>query len=315
MGCGGGCRCRPWVPTRGGHRVRRGRDVWANPHRPGHSSHATGRILKAPVPRPAAPQDSPGPPRPPSPPQTRRVPYGRARAPRPGARSPGHPRCREPRGQRERGKTAPGSAARAGRGAPGDSAPAGLRGHAGDERGTPSEGPERSRTSRGPCPSRRRCARQSRAAATGSAPVAPSSGRGTTSQLHRVPVGTWAAGQPRGGHGPGCPGPVKDCPGSREKPPCPLSPLSPGDRATRARGEVGLARGRGCSQRERGHVGGDVRCPKGGSGRVCSPQSRSPRGDRPGPALQGGQGGPARSQNLSPPPASLFPAQPPRGGR
>lgn len=55
-----GCRCRPWVAARGGHRVRRGRDVWANPHRPGHSSHATGRILKAPVPRPAAPRDPPG---------------------------------------------------------------------------------------------------------------------------------------------------------------------------------------------------------------------------------------------------------------
>lgn len=32
---------------------------------------------------------------------------------------------------------------------------------------------------------------------------------------------------PGGGHGPRCPGPVKDCPGSREKRPCPLSPPVP----------------------------------------------------------------------------------------
>uniref|UniRef100_A0A8C9NJ84 Cytochrome P450 1A n=1 Tax=Serinus canaria TaxID=9135 RepID=A0A8C9NJ84_SERCA len=49
-----------------------------------------------------------------------------------------------------------------------------------------------------------------------------------------------------------------------------------------------------------GHAGADARGLKGGSGRVCSPQPRSPRGDRPGPALQRGQGRPARSQKSVP---------------
>lgn len=64
-----------------------------------------------------------------------------------------------------------------------------------------------------------------------------------------------------------------------------------------------------------GHVGDRVRCPKRGWCRAGSPQPRSPRGDRPRPALQGGQGGPARCQNLPPPPSSVFPAQLPGGGR
>lgn len=61
-GAGGGCRYRPWVPDRGGGDTHTSRAKRAgclgNPRRPGHSSHATGRILKAPVPSPGSPPPS-----------------------------------------------------------------------------------------------------------------------------------------------------------------------------------------------------------------------------------------------------------------
>lgn len=130
-GSGRGCRCRLWVPDRGGTSRAKRAGCLGNPRRPGHSSHATGRILKAPVPSPGS---SPGPP--PAPPLPLHTPPALAAGtgPHPAPRSPpvaAAPRCRrcpEPRGERERGKTAPVCAVPGGRG---DSPPPSLRKHAG----------------------------------------------------------------------------------------------------------------------------------------------------------------------------------------
>lgn len=79
---------------------------------------------------------------------------------------------------------------------------------------------------------------------------------------------------------------------------CPLGTEPP-------RGRGGAGMGQGVQLETGGTSGGMLRGPKGISGRVCTsspPPShlRSPWGDRPGPALQGGQGGPARTPNLTP---------------
>lgn len=102
-----------------------------NPRRPGHSSHATGRILKAPVPRPcSSPDPSPAPLLPPRTPPAPLADTGPHPAPRsaPVPAAPGCRRCPEPRGERERGKIVPVCAVPGGRG---DSLPPGLREHAG----------------------------------------------------------------------------------------------------------------------------------------------------------------------------------------
>lgn len=142
--------------------------------------------------------------------------------------------------------------------------------------------------------------------------VPPSPRCRTTPQLHRVPVGTWAAGQPRGVTALARLKIVQVRVRSRRAL-CHLCPLGIGRLERGAR--WGWHGAEGAAGRRADTSGGDVRCPKRGSGTVCSPQPLSPRGDRPGPALHGGQAGPARSQNLPPPPASLFPAQLPRCGR
>lgn len=286
------CRCRPWVAARGGHRVRRGRDVWANPHRPGHSSHATGRILKAPIPRPAAPRDPPGgrpvallPPRPrgfhkPTPAPSASVPV-----------APGHPRCPEPRGQRGRGKTAPGSAVRARSGGLGCSGPAGAPRTRGDERGRPRRGLKERAPPRGRA--RPAAGVPGTAQRRPPAPCVPPTHR-AAGPPHSSAGSPWGRGRrgSRGGHGPGCPGPVKDCPGSREKPPCPLSPLSPGDRATRGAswgwdGAEGASGGRGAMFGVRGGARAELAAPspgpRGVTGQVLP--CREDKGDQPAPKI------------------------------
>lgn len=133
---GRGCQCRPWVTDRGGASRAKRAGCLGNPRRPGHSSHATGRILKAPVPDPVHPPGPPG-----SPTTTPRSPRCGHPAPSSpttpaGARSPGMPA--EPRGERERGKIAPVCAVPGGRG---DSPLHGVPPTRGDERGPPPRRP------------------------------------------------------------------------------------------------------------------------------------------------------------------------------
>lgn len=61
------------------------------------------------------------------------------------------------------------------------------------------------------------------------------------------PWGRGRRGSP-GGHGPPCPRPVKDCPGSREKRPCPLSPPVPWGQSNPG-GQVAQGWGRVCCRR------------------------------------------------------------------
>lgn len=127
--------------------------------------------------------------------------------------------------------------------------------------------------------------------------------------LGRDPAGRGAVGPPPAGHGPRCPDSVKDCPGSREKRPCPPVTSCPlGTERPGGPGDAGTGQG---VQPEVGHVGGVMLGgPKGGLGQSLplqrpptlkhthTPRSRSPFGHSPGLDLQKGQGGPACTPDL-----------------